>query len=93
MISVSDVLKVLESIPTWKQIKDLPARVDALEKRLAEFENRLKKGVDSLCPKCGEPSFELIESKPHPVMKDIGIIERTYTCSGCGFTEKKTYDS
>lgn len=47
MISITDVLKIIDTIPKWKQIKDLPERLEgitqrvkALEKENAEFKKQ-----------------------------------------------------
>lgn len=37
-ISVSDVVKILEQIPIWKMLRDLPKRVIDLEARLKALE-------------------------------------------------------
>lgn len=56
----------------------LKARVWALES--AEGEK---------CPKCRKPGFQLESSRPHPLLGDVGVIERMYKCSLCGFSESK----
>ena len=89
MITVSDILKILDKIPIWKQLKDLPARIEALERRLEALEQDRTAVKGEKCPSCGAYEFMVTATKPHPLMGEVGIKERTYTCSGCGFTEPR----
>jgi regulator of replication initiation timing len=41
------------------------------------------------CPKCRKGTWNLVESKPHPLFGLAGGLERTYKCSECGFTENQ----
>jgi regulator of replication initiation timing len=41
------------------------------------------------CPKCRKGTWNLVESKPHPLFGPAGALERTYKCSECGFTENQ----
>lgn len=45
------------------------------------------------CPKCRKATWQLINSRPHPMMKDAGVLEREYRCSECGFSETVAYSS
>jgi hypothetical protein len=38
-ISVSDILKILDQIPIWKALRELPKRVTELETRLKAHED------------------------------------------------------
>lgn len=42
------------------------------------------------CPKCRKRSWELAESKPSRHMGDMGVLDRTYRCTDCGFSETYT---
>ena len=44
------------------------------------------------CPRCRQRTWNLIESKPHPIFGDVGVLERKYQCSECGHTENPLYD-
>jgi hypothetical protein len=44
MSALEELLKLLNQIPAWKRMSELPDRVDTLEKRLAELEKQ-KPGV------------------------------------------------
>jgi hypothetical protein len=92
VISISDMLALLDKIPIWKQLKELPQRVESLEKRIAELENKPISTGD-VCPKCKNKTFELISTRKHPVFGDAGVHERFYKCSKCEFEETKTADT
>ena len=38
MISVDNILKILDRIPMWKKLTEIPTKVDELEKRLEKLE-------------------------------------------------------
>ena len=44
------------------------------------------------CPKCRKGIWNLIESKPHPIFGQTGVLERKYQCSECGFAENQKYN-
>jgi hypothetical protein len=44
------------------------------------------------CPKCRKGYWNLVESNPHPTFGELGVLERKYKCSECGFTENQTFD-
>lgn len=56
----------------------LKARVRALESTEGEK-----------CPKCRKPGLQLESSRLHPLFGEVGVIERMYKCSLCGFSESK----
>jgi len=41
MLSIQDLLALLDHWPLWKRIKESPARLDALEKHIAGLEAKL----------------------------------------------------
>ncbi|WP_313534519.1 hypothetical protein [Haematobacter sp.] len=79
-ISVSDILKILDQIPIWKTVRDLPARVAALEQRVAALEGRPTKAEHlTICATCGAPA-KVIAVKNHPKFAFAGIKMRTVEC-------------
>ena len=44
------------------------------------------------CPKCNEGRIKLTGSRPHPTFGDLGVLERTYECDQCGFTENVMHE-
>lgn len=89
MVSVKDVLALLDKWPQWKAITGLPARVDKLEARVKDLEDQLSGGVGDRCPSCGKPSFMVESSKPDDVFGEGGAIRRMYKCSQCGYEEER----
>lgn len=77
MISVDDVLKILDRIPIWKNLAALPAKVAALEKRVAELETYNNALAE-------QPATDFIEHKGalFRVMDD-GTIDDTVHCPRC----------
>ncbi len=80
MLSVSDILKLLEQIPAWKTVKALPGRVEAVERRLNELEGKPKR-ADHLhtCETCGKPA-RVTEIQDHPTLGTFGVKIRRVTC-------------
>jgi hypothetical protein len=79
-ITVSDALKVLENIPIWKQLRELPKRLTALEQRIAVLEQeRVVSGKE--CPLCGAEMKVVAER--HPQFAFAGKKIHQMECS-CG---------
>ncbi len=92
MISVSDFLKILDSIPIWKTLKVLPERIAALEARIAQLEakNVLPDKVPAApCKYCGNRSMRMINSVADSQFGDLGANRETWQCAECGQQEKK----
>jgi hypothetical protein len=90
MISVSDILKVLDQIPIRKHVRELPKRMEALEKRVAELEAGARKTIPPgrECPKCGQ-AMTVVREGPDVVLGRAGVMNHILECA-CGFrTERK----
>ncbi len=77
------------------ELADLKVRVADVIEENAALKNRvteLQSARGDLCPKCKNQSFSLKSSRPHPTFKEVGVVERLYSCSNCGFEEAKTVD-
>lgn len=78
-------------------VADLSAALADVKLKLADLidENRqLKRRIEDArlakgqpCPKCHERTWELVDSGPNKHLGDLGVIQRTYKCSLCGFSE------
>lgn len=92
-ISVSDILKLLDQIPIWKQLKALPQQIADLQTRVAALEKQIvERPAAERCPMCETGILKTLKVTPHPVMGDVGLQERHLTCESCGHTEKRMYD-
>jgi hypothetical protein len=58
----------------------------SLKRRIAELESTDAEP----CPKCRKRTWELVSSRPARHLGALGVIERTYKCSACEFSEAKT---
>lgn len=75
----------MELADTKLKVADLVTENAELKEKI----NSLTSATGELCPKCNNRTFKLISTKPHPVFGEMGVKEREYKCSGCGFTESK----
>ena len=79
MISVSDVLGVLNQIAEWKKLKALPEKVEALEAKIARLESLIQNPPPLKCPSCGSDKF--VAGTSH--IAD----HRRYVCLDCNYHE------
>ena len=91
MLSVSDILKILDNIPVWKTLGTLPKRVEELERRLAAIEAAPKKPADPECPLCHAP-MKVTKVEPHRVFGPMGVQNHTYACTACNHKEERKID-
>ena len=92
MPSVTDILALLDKIPIWKDLKRMPARINELEKRLAALESKHEPSLKT-CPKCGTGTFALVSTERDPIFGEMGVQNRLYRCTECGFSESLQYSS
>ncbi len=87
-IKLSDLISVLDKIPIWKKLKTLFDKVDNIEKRLAELEQKENNQGQNKCPRCF-----LRKVKVSKISKEgyNGILHNKviYRCDDCGFTYDK----
>jgi hypothetical protein len=89
MFALKDILEILDRWPSWKKIQATPGQIEALGERIAELEKRLARCPGEGCPSCGELSYRIVSSEPHPTFGNVGLIVRTMKCENCGFSEDK----
>jgi ribosomal protein L37AE/L43A len=83
MFGTKDLLDLLDRIPTWKRLGQVPDRVDQLEKRVADLEEKLGgKYPPDVCRSCGERALRLKE-----VMG--GGTNEMWVCQSCNFHEER----
>lgn len=95
MALLGDILNALDRVKGWKEIQAAPARIDALEKRVATLESALAARpiaqADS-CPKCLTGTLQLVsEDAARPPLNHAGIRRRSMACKseGCGYTTER----
>ena len=42
-----------------------------------------------LCPKCKKPAWSLESRRPHPRLGRVGVLEKTFKCGECGYSEAR----
>jgi transposase-like protein len=87
MFSLKDLNELLEKIPIWKKLIQLPEKLDSIEKRIKSIEDKMS-STGELCPYCKQPSLKLLEIKPHEMLGDVGLKVGYYKCDNC----KKDYE-
>jgi Zn finger protein HypA/HybF involved in hydrogenase expression len=74
------------------ELADAKLKIADLVSENAELKEKmhsLTSATGERCPKCKNPTFEIISTKPHGIFGDMGAKEREYKCSACGFAESK----
>jgi hypothetical protein len=89
VISVSDAAKILEQIPIWKQIRELPKRIAELERRVAALEQQ-KSSAGRECPMCGA-AMKVKAEHDHPQFAFAGLKIHDMECE-CGNNAERVYD-
>lgn len=88
MISLSDIMALLDRWEVWRQTRECAAQVPALERRLAELEQKLNgPWPPDVCRHCGERALRLGHSRP--LEKAKGVAQR-WDCSACHQSEWRT---
>ena len=92
MAVLEEILSALKLWPKWKQIEATVDRLNELEKRVIDLEQKLARCPGEACPKCGELSFRAVSSHPHydGAFRMGGIVIRHMKCEKCGFEEEHT---
>ncbi len=83
------------------QEKIMELRVEAMDMKeeiiqLRDENSQLRQDLEEYskgakCPKCLRPAWKVESSKPSKTgLGRLGVIDRTYKCSDCGFTETHT---
>jgi hypothetical protein len=86
---IKDINELLDHIPVWKKLRGLPPRVEELERRIAQLEEKLNGTYPAeVCRKCGARSLRL-NATFGPDAK--GLMRETWVCQGqdCNFHEER----
>lgn len=89
MISIKDLLAVLDKWPTWKRITESPARIDALEARIAALESAAQKPADTnlgRCQHCGSRNLKVVGTaiSEEIARGALGLRDNKCQCLDCG---------
>jgi hypothetical protein len=77
---VEDILKVLDRLPGWKRLQEVPSEVDELKSRVAALEEKLGSNwPPDVCRQCGARAARLVFSHG-----DKGMIREDWRCTECG---------
>lgn len=80
MVSLKDLVDLLDRWEAWRTTKESAAKVPALEARIAELERLLNgKAPPEYCPRCGERAARLTG---RPFLQDKMICE-DWRCESC----------
>jgi hypothetical protein len=95
MISVSDILKILDQVPIWKALREMPKRMEALEQRIQQLERgamtppkKPMKGRE--CSSCGK-EMALVSERKDPALGPVGIKLHKLKCPACGFESDRQF--
>ena len=90
MTLLADILSALDQWDEWKEIRETPAKVEELQRRIAELEGRLKRAGQA-CPACGALEFRIEKSVAmQPPFGALGVREHHWKCKKCGYTDTRT---
>ena len=87
MSILSDILAALDRWAEWKSIRESPAKIEALEKRIVELETRLQRAPGKACPSCGDLAFRVERSEPRPGWEEFAARQHHWKCGSCGYTD------
>jgi hypothetical protein len=84
---LEDVMSVLDRIPVWKRLQELPSEVDRLKNQVADLEQKLGgKWPADVCKFCGERAVRLANTLG-PDAK--GNMQENWKCSACNQMERR----
>jgi hypothetical protein len=87
MGAIDDFMKMLDRIPIWKRLGEVPAEVDSLKARVADLEGKLNgKWPADVCRYCGERAARFTSSRGPD---DKGIIFEHWTCEKCSQNDRR----
>ena len=84
---IEDMLNALDRIEWWRELRGVPTRVAALEKKIADLEEKLGgKWPADVCKFCGERAVRLETSCP----AREGLVDQIWLCEKCGKHENRS---
>ena len=89
MVVLAEINEFLRRWDKWKRVEEAPDRIDALERRIAELEEKLKRAPGEACPSCGALDFRTIESADDSLFGMLGGKRKKLKCGSCGFEDER----
>lgn len=89
MFSTKDLLDLLDRIPVWKRLGELPAKLDEANERIAALEKRLERMPGEGCAKCGALAMRLEKAGRLAGGADDQHRYDTWKCHECGHCETR----
>jgi hypothetical protein len=98
-VSVSDILKILDQIPIWKAVVNLPKRVAELERAVAELRDKQSALVAKPiaprgreCSICGA-TMKVTGESDHPDFGFAGMKVHSMECPECGHKTTQNFSA
>ena len=97
--TIAELAKKGMTVELQEKIMELREDVMALKEENVQLRNEnlmLKQQLENYskgekCPKCLKPAWKVESSRPSKTgLGRLGVIDRTYKCAECGFTETHT---
>lgn len=78
---------LLDKWPAWRRIKDAPAEIDALRKRMELLEAALQQRAkaEDECPRCRALTWRLVGNRKDKHFGEMGVSYDQWRCSACNF--------
>lgn len=78
---VDETLKVLDRIPVWKRLQNVPSELDDLQRRVAELEEKLNgRWPPDVCKYCGARAVRLAQTYGPD---SRGKLTQSWRCGEC----------
>jgi hypothetical protein len=90
MIGTKDILAILEKVPLWRRLNELPAKIEELERRIALLEKRPELPICEACGIGHKRLSSVSEPSGHfAAFAGSGMQVERYKCDNCGFETQK----
>ena len=102
--NIKDIFELVKkgaTIEAQQMIMELKENIISLQEenlKLKEEKIALRQQLElsqsgERCPRCKKGNWNLIESAPNAIFGKMGVLNRTYKCSICDYTETHQFNS
>jgi ribosomal protein S27AE len=87
MVSITDILNVLNNWKPWQRMREAPERIDRLEAEIAALKRAVTALPDDprpMCGKCGRGRMAFENERADPTFGVMGGKQVTRKCETCG---------